>query len=581
MSFIKVLIILILIPIFGYSVSEWALWDINKFMAEEDIPLYQFCSSELSSISREWQELCNEVLPILQMKIASIISAVVAIILLLLFTAVSKFSGKDRDRIAKTFPLLIFITLITLSTLVLVQGGILTYGVYIAEVYAFEMFHPVVIGLVGLSALIGAVTLILSSFKLMKKQTHSVMGIKLSNSEHPKLFSLIDDVATTLGAVAPNNVVVGLEPNFYVTSANVKILGESKVLKGETLYMSLPLARILTIDEIKGIIGHELGHFRGKDTHYSLKFSPIYSGLSHAITSIGNEENDGGSIATLPAYVVLSYILDVFHKNISEINRDREFEADKAASEVAPSSALSSSLLKIGLYSSFWSKLEEKVITRLMEGKVTKNLSQLFLSSVNYDVNKESIPKVIKQISSQTISHPTDSHPPTSSRISKLGVNIDDINDDLLTAPDNSCIELIDNPKAVEEELTTLQLHYYIALGIDIPEESNQNYVATALAAFGAHMVIADGKIEPEEIEETESIGVSLSEDFDHIEFREFCHHPETLPLMDDLLEVYAEMPKDGKEIIFNFLEKIASSDNDISTEEKDLLDKVKLSFKI
>lgn len=286
-------------------------------------------------------------------------------------------------------------------------------------------------------------------------------------------------------------------------------------------------------------------------------------------------------IATLPAYAVLSYILEVFHKNISEINREREFEADKAASEVAPPKALSSSLLKIGLYSTFWSNLEEKAIARLMKGKITKNLSQLFLNSVNYDTNQESIPEIIKQISSQTITHPTDSHPPTANRISKLGVNIDDIDDDLLTAPDNACIELIDNPKIIEEELTTLQLHYYIALGINIPTEGNKNYVATTLAAFGAHMVISDGKIEPEEIEEAELMGASLSEDFDHIEFREFCHHPETLPSIDDLLEVCSEMSKDAKEIIFNFLEKIANSDNDISVEEQELLAKVKLSLKI
>jgi hypothetical protein len=337
---------------------------------------------------------------------------------------------------------------------------------------------------------------------------------------------------------------------------------------------------MLTIDEIKGIIGHELGHFRGKDTHYSLNFSPVYSGLSHAISSIGGEE-EAGSIATLPAYIVLSYILDVFHKNISEINRDREFEADKAASEVAPSSALSSSLLKIGLYSSCWSSLEEKAVARLMKGKITKNLSQLFLSSVNYDTNQEAIPEIINQIASQTIAHPTDSHPSTANRISKLGINIDDIDDNLLTAPDNACIELIDNPKIIEEELTTLQLHYYVALGVNVPQESNQNYVATTLAAFGAHMVIADGKIESEEIEETESIGISLIEDFDHIEFREFCHHPDTLPSIDNLLEAYSEMPKDAKEIIFNFLEKVANSDSNVSTEEQELLNKVKLSFKI
>jgi len=57
-----------------------------------------------------------------------------------------------------------------------------------------------------------------------------------------------------------------------VTSADVNILGGDTKLEGETLHLSLPLARILTLEEIKGITGHELGHFRGADTYYSLKF---------------------------------------------------------------------------------------------------------------------------------------------------------------------------------------------------------------------------------------------------------------------------------------------------------------------
>ena len=132
------------------------------------------------------------------------------------------------------------------------------------------------------------------------KQTHSVLGKKLDLQNHPKIFTLIKEISETLGARNPEHVVVGLEPNFYVTSADVNVMGENSILKGETLYLSLPLARILTLEEIKAIIGHELGHFRGEDTYYSLKFSPIYSGLTHAVTAMNIDENEGGtgSIAT-------------------------------------------------------------------------------------------------------------------------------------------------------------------------------------------------------------------------------------------------------------------------------------------
>jgi hypothetical protein len=59
----------------------------------------------------------------------------------------------------------------------------------------------------------------------------------------------------------PETVVIGVDPTFFVTEAEVVTL--SGRLWGRTLYCSMPLARILTVDELTAIIGHELGHFRG------------------------------------------------------------------------------------------------------------------------------------------------------------------------------------------------------------------------------------------------------------------------------------------------------------------------------
>jgi Zn-dependent protease with chaperone function len=579
MSFIKPFAVLLIIPLFGFIVSEWVLYDLNEMFQEEGSSLFQFCTSDVFYESQDLQSLCKEVLPILWMKIASILSAIVGIILLFSFIVLSKVTGQNRQRIAKVFPPLVFITLLTLSILVLVQGVILTYGAYIAESYAVGRVHFIAIGMIGLVALITAIGLIFSSFKLIKKPTHSVLADELNRSQHPKLFSLIDEVAESLGAKPPKNVITGLEPNFYVTNAEVTIIGKNtKTLHDGTLFVSLPLARILTVEEFKGIIGHELGHFRGNDTHYSLKFAPVYSGLSDGIDLLTDDEG-GFSIVTYPAATVLSYMMEVFHKNISAISRVREFEADNAACEVSNPSALATSLLKIGLYASHWGELQVKAIERLQKGKVTKNLSTIFFSIVDYDTSKTSISSTVKEISEQTITHPNDSHPTTSSRITNLGLNIDDINHELLGKPNHSCIDLFQDPISHEESLSSIQMTYFVALGVKLPESDESNIASTAIAAFGAHMVIADGKVEPEEINEAESLGISLSEEFDYIEFREFCHYPENIPVVDDLLDLTLEMSTEAKEIIYDYMKKIASSDGEVSSEEQILLNKIKKAF--
>jgi len=584
MGFFRVLALLLAIPIFGFVISKWILSDLNKVISSEgiDYTVEQLCRPEFLSETPELIPMCDEIASIFWMQTGSIVSAAIAVMLLLSFILFASVAGKNRTRIAKIFPPLVFFTLIILAMLVIIQGTILTYGAYIAESYAIERVHFFLIGGIGLAALAGGLNLISSSFKLVKKQSHSVLGKEIDPQNHPKIFTLIKEISKTLGAINPDHVVVGLEPNFYVTSADVNVMGDNSFLKGATLYLSLPLLRILTLEEIKGIIGHELGHFRGEDTYYSLKFSPVYSGLTHALTTMGNEESEGaGSIATLPAFAVLSYIIDVFHTNVSSVSREREFEADKAASEVASPKALASSLLKIGLYANAWNDLENRVVERLREGKITQNLSLLFSSVVKHDVNKDSIPKTIESIAQQTISHPTDSHPTTASRIIELGLNIDDIEHDLLLFPKKSCIDFIENPIEIEEELTILQQKYFVALGVQIPDTNESNVGATISAAFGAYMVVADGKIESEEIDKAESIGISLSSDFDYIEFREYCHYPDNIPAIEDLLEASKDFDVEVKSIIFDYLKQIAVSDGEVSPEESKLLDRVKTNFEL
>lgn len=40
--------------------------------------------------------------------------------------------------------------------------------------------------------------------------------------------------------------------------------------------------------EAAAVIGHELGHFTGEDTQYSLRFVPLYAGMQNSLEQMAN-----------------------------------------------------------------------------------------------------------------------------------------------------------------------------------------------------------------------------------------------------------------------------------------------------
>ena len=466
---------------------------------------------------------------------------------------------------------------------VLLQGAILTYAAYIGEVYAIGRVHYILIGGIGLGALVGAVSLISASFDLGKKLTTQAIGKSLSETDAPKLFAYVRNLAETLGARTPQNIVVGLEPTFYVTSSNVEVIGEDKTLSGETLFISAPLTRLMSISEFPAIIGHELGHFRGEDTAYSVRFAPVYAGLGKAITSL-DEDDEGGTskLATLPAIVILSFMYEVFSRNERTIGRQRELLADQAGAEVSSPLSLSTSLAKVALYSSLWNHAQEQNIDRLNEGKVTTNLSEVFQDIAKFDVEQNAIEDILDNILDRSVSHPTDTHPPIRERLDSLGIDKIQITKGALLVPKDSAIGLVDGCREIEEEITILEHRLMVALGhVDIPDEEDDeeepNYMLRSSYLLAAAMVTADGKIEPAEITMAEGIGKQLfGEEFDSADFRQICNHPNDMPEVGKVIEIVNDaLEEDGKILILRYLKAISEADEGVDKNEADLLAQV------
>jgi Zn-dependent protease with chaperone function len=275
------------IPIVGYLAAYGILADLSSPLKGR-MSLEAFCMLPNVMADKGLQSACEDVRNIVLLRDASIWAGVASIALMLLYWVASLVAGKNRNLNAIIFPPLIPISQLALAGLVLVEGAILTYGTYIGEVYLIESYHPVLIGGIGLGAVIAAFGLIASTASIKKNLSQPTFGKEITKAEEPKLWKFIEGIAEKLGSKPPENVVVGLEPTFYATAASVKLLNEDRALDGETLYLSLPLMRLFSMDELRAVVGHELGHFRGADTAYSLKFAPVYAGLANSIVTLSD-----------------------------------------------------------------------------------------------------------------------------------------------------------------------------------------------------------------------------------------------------------------------------------------------------
>lgn len=579
---IRVVLVGVAIPAVGYLISFLVLADLNSDLAKENLPpIHEICAVEAARTVGEVRALCAEVWPISVLRRASIIAGIAGGSMPVLFWLAALVAGQHRQRIATIFPLVVRLSLIVLSLSLLAQGAILTYGAFLAESYFIGRVHFILIGAIGLGALVGAIGLLSASKSLSKRLETQVIGKRLSRKDAPRLHEFVTALANKLGAKPPQHIVVGLDTNFFVTNADVSLLGTERPLRGQTLFLSAPLSRLLNVQEFAAVIGHELGHFRGGDTEYSLKFAPVYAGLGSAINSlVANEEEGASAWAKIPAVWTLSYMMEVFSFNERAISRDREFHADRAGAEAASAQALATALIKVSLYSGLWDHARSVNVERLKRGKIAANLSAVFVDIAKYDVEHESLENIKAEILSKQIAHPTDTHPPTHERLTALGMSPAGVTRELLLIPSSPAIELIDGFADVEEELTVTEHKLMVHLGAvqasEVQQEPKDNYVLRATYALAAAMVNADGEVSPAEIASAERIGAELLADFDPIEFREVCRNAAQGPSIERVAEFMSSaIAVEHKPIILDYLRAIAAADGKHSLAEQELLERV------
>lgn len=237
----------------------------------------------------------------------------------------------------------------------LVSGAML-YAEYDGVMGGDFYFYAVLFGLIALVGVFFTLKPLLSA----KRAQATVVGRSLGLTEYPKLWRFVTDLATKAGSSLPHNVVVGLTPEFFVTEADVHCLDGK--LTGRTMYISAPLSRLLKVEELAAVIAHELGHFKGADTAFSVHFYPIYRGTVDSIHGVSRTANQItelgrfipiaglrviallGSLTLFPSLFLLGFFLECFAAAESAISREREIAADAVAAEATDADSIAVAL---------------------------------------------------------------------------------------------------------------------------------------------------------------------------------------------------------------------------------------------
>jgi heat shock protein HtpX len=246
------------------------------------------------------------------------------------------------------------------------------------------------IGGIGTAAIFLVVSLLinLGSYFFSDKLALAMSRAKpIEESENPRLFQIVRELTTRAGLPMPRLYMIPQDqPNAFATGRNPK---------HSAVAVTRGITKLLSEDELRGVLAHELTHIRNRD----ILIQSVASAIGAAITYIaymllwfgGDDESPLGAVAGLALFLLAPISATIIQLAIS---RQREYAADAGGAEICGNpESLASALL------------------RLEQGA----------TAIPMKVNQAAEPLyIVKPFSSKGISGLFSTHPPIEERVKRL-----------------------------------------------------------------------------------------------------------------------------------------------------------------
>lgn len=287
---------------------------------------------------------------------------------------------------------------------------LLAYGTFEFTVLLSGQFFPkllVIIILGGLLVLWQSATILLKKVPMEFKEP---MSREVTPQDAPELWQAVRYAAERLQTSPPDHIVIGLQFNFYVTELAVCL--DSSRTKGKTLYLSYPLLKQLSADEVLAIIGHELGHFIGEDTKMTREFFPLRLKIRATMVAMARSGWMGW-----PSFQFLNFFSWCFGETEQAASRTRELLADQRAAVLTSPRTAANALVRFQVAVEAFQRGLADSIKKKIENPLDVPLQAVVQEKLAADTG------FWNQLFEKNIPHPLDSHPPLNVRLGALGQN--------------------------------------------------------------------------------------------------------------------------------------------------------------
>ncbi len=183
-----------------------------------------------------------------------------------------------------------------------------------------------------------AVLMNMGSYFFSDKIALKMSGAKpISEEDAPRLYEIVRELSTRAGIPMPSLYLIPQDqPNAFATGRNPK---------NSAVAVTAGITRLLSEDELRGVLAHELAHIKHRD----ILIQSVASTIGAAITYLGymvlwftDERNPFAMIAMWLLAPLAATIIQL------SISRQREFAADAGGAEICGNpESLASALLRL------------------------------------------------------------------------------------------------------------------------------------------------------------------------------------------------------------------------------------------
>ncbi|WP_232234532.1 M48 family metallopeptidase [Actinoplanes sp. N902-109] len=194
----------------------------------------------------------------------------------------------------------------------------------------------------GLPLLIAVGATFVGLWRAIRTRSQPPHGLVVTPQDAPELWATVHALAGEVGTRTPDEIRLVPEVNAAV-SEDAKLLG--LVGGRRMLYLGMPLMQSFTVDQLRAVIAHELGHYSGKHTSLGAVAYRGRLAIGHSISRIGPYNPVGW---VFRGYARLYLLVD------NAASRRQEREADQASVRVAGPAAAAAALKDSAIADAAW-----------------------------------------------------------------------------------------------------------------------------------------------------------------------------------------------------------------------------------